>query len=473
MTLTSVGTNTNDQSGAAIIASNTTGTNTISAPLVLGAAAGLTQTFRGVAGSTTVISGVISEANSGVELRYSDGGAWQLSGVNTYTGGTTVGVGGIPIDLRLGNEKVFGSGKLTFETTLATGMTLSTDSVDLTGSSALANPVILGGGTAQSGFTVMGGNSIEFAGSLGLSTTAGGVREIINNIGGSGKQLTLSGEVRLSDNPGLNSTLDILGSGATLVSGNITNGVAVAPKLTYSGGGSLTLSGNNTYSGLTTVNSGTLLVNGSNTGAGLVLVNSSGKLGGTGSITGAVTINSGGTLSPGASIESLSVAGALLLKTGSTFEYEVDSSFLPDVGADLQQVTGRLSLGNIVGNETVNLTMNDVANIDRAFPAGTKFTLINYAGTFNGGFFTYASTLLTEGAQFTAGLNTWQINYGADSGGSNFAGQYVSGHFINLTAIPEPGTLLALGCLVGSGAFLRSRRRGGFGTAPCDGPSLA
>ena len=30
---------------------------------------------------------------------------------------------------------------------------------------------------------------------------------------------------------------------------------------------------------------------------------------------------------------------------------------------------------------------------------------------------------------------------------------------LNLTAVPEPGSLLALGCLIGSGAFLRSRRR--------------
>ena len=29
----------------------------------------------------------------------------------------------------------------------------------------------------------------------------------------------------------------------------------------------------------------------------------------------------------------------------------------------------------------------------------------------------------------------------------------------SLTAVPEPGSLLALGCLIGSGAFLRSRRR--------------
>jgi hypothetical protein len=72
----------------------------------------------------------------------------------------------------------------------------------------------------------------------------------------------------------------------------------------------------------------------------------------------------------------------------------------------------------------------------------------------------YAGTTLGEGDTFSAGLNTWQINYGAETGGLNFTGGITPGSlFINLTAIPEPGSWLALGCLVGSGLMLRSRRR--------------
>ena len=48
----------------------------------------------------------------------------------------------------------------------------------------------------------------------------------------------------------------------------------------------------------------------------------------------------------------------------------------------------------------------------------------------------------------------------AITGGLNFASEYGSGgQFVTLTAIPEPGSWLALGCLVGSGILLRSRRR--------------
>jgi len=60
---------------------------------------------------------------------------------------------------------------------------------------------------------------------------------------------------------------------------------------------------------------------------------------------------------------------------------------------------------------------------------------------------------------YMVGLNQWQINYDAISGGLNFATEYTSGHFVTLTAVPEPGSWLALGCLVGSGTLLRRRSR--------------
>jgi len=66
--------------------------------------------------------------------------------------------------------------------------------------------------------------------------------------------------------------------------------------------GSTTLSGANTYSGKTTVRCGALLVAntaGSGTGSGAVAVKARGTLGGTGAISGHVTVDAGGRLSPG------------------------------------------------------------------------------------------------------------------------------------------------------------------------------
>ena len=235
-----------------------------------------------------------------------------------------------------------------------------------------------------------------------------------------------------------------LGSQITDTGGNVNSVIKT-------GGGTTTLPGTNSYTGTTTVNGGKLLVNGSVTGSGTVTVSSGGTLGGTGSISGPVIVN--GVLAPGASIESLS-SGALTMNGGSGFAYEMNSGAGTAVAADLQQVFGNLALTG-----TVTLGLTDLASTPGAFAAGTTLSLINYAGTWNGGFFTYGAGVLTNNGTFTAGLNTWRINYDAISGGLNFATEYTSGHFVTLTAVPEPGSWLALGCLIGSGALLRRRHR--------------
>ena len=274
-----------------------------------------------------------------------------------------------------------------------------------------------------------------------------------NNTGGA-----LIKDWAYDDNAGAITTGNVLQNGSTVTlnsaSGSFTLGSQVTGtnSVVKDGANSATLTGTNNYSGTTTVDVGTLLVNGSITGTGTVSVADGATLGGTGSISGPVIVD--GILAPGASIESLTT-GALTLNTGSTFAYEMNSGAVPSVAADFQKVLGNLAL-----NGTVNLTLADLASSPVAFAPNTKLSLINYTGTLNSGFFTYNSNELGEGETFTAGLNTWQIHYGATSGGLNFANEYSTGHFINLTAIPEPGSWLALGGLLASGAGLRRRRTG-------------
>jgi fibronectin-binding autotransporter adhesin len=247
----------------------------------------------------------------------------------------------------------------------------------------------------------------------------------------------------------------VLSSGFTLASALVNSGGTT--NLVKNGSGTNILTNTNTYTGTTTVSNGSLLVNGSITGTGAVIVGGGADvatLGGSGAITGAVTINDKGILAPGNSIESLAVTGDLTLNTGSTFAYEMKSGEVSAIAADFQKVFGNLALSG-----TVTLDLTDIAGSPVAFAPNTTLSLINYTGTLNSGFFTYDSNELSDGEQFTAGLNTWQINYDAISGGINFASEYhVGGKFITLTAVPEPGSWLALGCLVGSGAFLRRRR---------------
>jgi len=259
-------------------------------------------------------------------------------------------------------------------------------------------------------------------------------------------------------------TGNVLQSGSTVTLDSSTRSFSIGTGSPIGGSNSViktglntvTIIGTNGYAGTTSVNAGTLLVNGSITGAGAVTVVGGATLGGTGSIAGPVTVD--GILAPGASIPGESIqslaTGALTFRGGSTFAYEMDSGAAASVAGDLQQVFGDLTLSG-----TVTLSLTDVASTPQAFTVGTTLSLIHYADNRNSGFFTYAGSTLTNGEVFTAGLNQWQINYDAINGGLNFSTECTGGHFVTLTAVPEPGSWLALGCLIGSGALLRRRRR--------------
>ncbi|MFP4358665.1 MAG: autotransporter-associated beta strand repeat-containing protein, partial [Puniceicoccaceae bacterium] len=223
------------------------------------------------------------------------------------------------------------------------------------------------------------------------------------------------------------------------------------------GAGTVALTGANTYTGGTTVTAGTLLANnssGSATGTGNVTVNSGATLGGSGTIGGDVTVEDGGTLAPGNSIESLATNGDLTLNDGSTFAYEVDSSAAPGSVADLMVVDGDLNLDG-----TVELTIDDLASSETPFALGTTFSLINYSGEWNGGLFTFDSISLSDGDRFTAGLNLWEIDYNASAGGVNFTDDNISGSFVNLSAVPEPATFLPLAAGFGIVLIMLRRRR--------------
>ncbi|CAI1938941.1 autotransporter outer membrane beta-barrel domain-containing protein [Serratia ficaria] len=90
--------------------------------------------------------------------------------------------------------------------------------------------------------------------------------------------------------------------------------------LTKEGQGALVLTGANTYTGPTQVNAGLLAVNG--TLASDVSVQGSGILGGAGSV-GSLAVHRGGTVAPGNSIGTLSVANDLGFDAGSRYAVEV------------------------------------------------------------------------------------------------------------------------------------------------------
>jgi fibronectin-binding autotransporter adhesin len=153
----------------------------------------------------------------------------------------------------------------------------------------------------------------------------------------------------------------------SVFNGLIYDGGAAATALVFTGPGTLTLAGNNTYSGGTTVNAGTLYVNnpaGNGAGSGVVTINRGATLGGTGIIGGIVSVAAGGTLAPGdGSPGLLTITNDLSLNNGCTLQFELGAV------SDQVDVSGDLTLGG-----TLNLTAA------AGFGPGT-YTLFNYGGT--------------------------------------------------------------------------------------------
>ena len=163
----------------------------------------------------------------------------------------------------------------------------------------------------------------------------------------------------------------------SVFNGTISDGGAAATALVFNGPGTLTLTGNNPYTGGTAVNAGTLFVNntaGSGTGSGIVSVNSGATLAGAGAIGGVVTIAAAGILAPGGSAPgTLTISNDLSLDNVSVLQFQLGAN------SDRISLTGDLTLGGAL-------------NISNAggFKTGT-YTLFNYGGALSVGSLSIAS----------------------------------------------------------------------------------
>ena len=358
-----------------------------------------------------------------------------LNGANTFTlnSGKVVSLTGSGGTLNLGNNTALGvSGNLLSLGSTGTTNASDTRSVLITGAQTIQNSLNV---QTYSGLNTIGGSNTTgtatYAGTVALNRHASAASNVTNLTAASGGTVTFSGVVS-------NGTGTVGGAGIQKI-----------------GAGTVILGNANTFTGGTTVTAGTLLVNnasGSGLGTDSVVVNG-GTLGGTGAFTGGISVNSGGTLAPGASVQSLS-SGALSFASGSTFAYELDSGAAASAGADLQRVSGNLTL-----NGTVTLTL---ANLSvGTFALGTKFTLINYNGSWNNGLFTYNASALTDDSTFSFNGQTWEIDYNATSGGTNFSSEFLaSSSYVNLTAVvPESSSfVLAVLSLMVMVIFRRRRK---------------
>jgi fibronectin-binding autotransporter adhesin len=196
--------------------------------------------------------------------------------------------------------------------------------------------------------------------------------------------------------------------------------VITATVLTKSGAGKFAIGGSATYTGDTFVNAGSLLVNGTLTGSPIVRVNRGGALGGTGSVTAPVTVNAG-SIAPGTSVGTLTT-GPVTFADGSTLAIEL-STF---AGTSDKLVT---SGGLSTAGKTVNLTLTDIGG-DVTLANGTKFTLVDYTGTWSGtDLLTYLGSPLEDNTTITLGANTYLVDYADDA---------VDGSALTLTVTGAP-----------------------------------
>lgn len=390
-----------------------TGTYNLSAGSLNGAASTSRGVILGVNHGTTGIfnlsgTGNLNLANSNLQVGRSENtGATAASGFFSQTGGTatvgTLGVGGL-----VGANNANNSGTLNL-----TGGTFAATSISA-----------FGGGDNSAASINIGGNAVVTLPAIPKVRGAGAVTSITFDggtlkAGGSSPTYMENLTFAQIKNGGLN--LDTNGFDITIAQ-SFDNFAGQTGTLTKGGAGILTLTGASTYSGLTTVSQGSLLANntsGSATGPGNVSVASGATFGGTGAISGSVVTSAGSFLSPGASIESLSVGSA----SGSgTLLIEFDAS----AGAPIDFLTVVSTLD--ITSMPVTFTQTGTALTDPAYPFASYGTLTGSA---------FAST--------TGLPSGYTLDY-----------NYLGGNTIALVAIPEPATAMSI---FGSLALLGLHRR--------------
>lgn len=380
-------------------------------------ALGSTHRTIGVTAGTLTLGGTLNNSAANVGITKQGAGTLRLTGDNsTFNGGVGSGAGAFnipagtliaahPAALGAAGQLVgVGGGTLH----LATDTSVNAIAINLSSTAGTGN-IVADRATAGAGLThvlgtaTLGNQALNFiAGPNGTSGTAAVELAGFNLTAGTTgagavtlnpttARLLVTGEVVPT---GSLSTYELVLAGthpANLISGNISEG-AKTLSLVKTNAGTWTLSGNNTYTGPTTVKEGTLILDGSATSA--VTVQSGATLGGSGTLNAPLTVNAGGTLAPGSSIGTLTVANTVSL-AGTTL-MELDASASPNADK-LNRTGGALAFGGTL----------TVVNTGPALTGGEVFDLFDATG-FSGAF------TVTNLPALGAGLNWWAGNLAVD-----------------------------------------------------------
>ena len=437
------------------------------------------------------------------ELTQSGSGRLVLTGANTYAGVTTIisGSGGIQVGKgatsgSLGAGGVVNNANLSFArsdvvtyadvisgtgsvTQAGTGTLIFTNTNSYTGGTTISSGTFQFGNGGASGnagagpilnnshlvFNRSDGEEYTYAiTGTGDVTKAGAGTLVFTNDGNtySGGTIISGGAIQI----GNGGTTGRLGSGTVLNNSHLilnrsddthyAGSMTGTGDLIQSGTGTVTFSGNaNTFSGGTIINDGKLLVSnsaGSGTGSGVVNINDGATFGGTGLISGALMINAGGSVSPGASPGQLQVGGGTTFAGGGRYVFEINNTVgTAGTNWDLLSISGSLTISATVNTpfvlDLVSLTAGNangaLANFNSANAYSWKFVTTTSGITgFSAGAFQY------DPGYFYNGLDV----------GHFFVSQTGNDLYLNFTPVPEPTTwvLLSLGL---SSVLLSLRRK--------------
>ena len=240
----------------------------------------------------------------------------------------------------------------------------------------------------------------------------------LSSIGVTSSPVLDGGTLVLTKGQRSSQTLAVQGTGSTIESP--ASGVAQlygvlsgSGKLTFNGSGMTVLSGANTYTGGTSVESGTLSLLGGTLGSGNVYVAPGAQLVGTGSIAGPVTV--AGLLKPGNSPGYIGANANVIMTTGSVYQQDIagttQSSAFSPVGATGYYSYLNITSGQFIINTGSTLTpaLSNLFNtLESGYGStpympvlGDRFRIITADGGISGKFSTVTqSAELTLGTQF-------------------------------------------------------------------------
>ncbi|MGC4074670.1 MAG: autotransporter-associated beta strand repeat-containing protein [Nibricoccus sp.] len=333
-----------------------------------------------VEGGSLTATGAVTVANQSTAGR---GGAVRVLGGRFTSTETTNGI--ILSRANVGSSSTNANNvalmTVTGGVTTAEKITLGFDSVVNAGSSTLR----VNGGTL-----FLGSGGIVKNGTSGLTS----VVELSSGTVGAKANWATSHPVSLPS--GGNVTLRAADEAGVARNISLTGVISGAGGFTKTGDGVLTLGATNTFTGGVTVNGGTLTLAGSLASGGTVAVNSGGVLAGTSSTAKPVTLNSGGSVSPGnAGIGTLS--GASLTWNGGGH-----------LAIDLSATSDRLALSGALTKGSAGVYAVDFTTL--ATPViGATHTLATFGST------TFVAT------DFTAnGLGYVRGDFGVTAGALTF-----------------------------------------------------